>query len=168
MQTPTLTTNPPQVGYGDGGLTIGVAVFSRVMPEPFNHLAHTLLASAIRTALHCDEVHNEHCSFFRPEFSVHLITVNTESQAQAAISAIKQALASLECLDFSDIATFTAEGVWVTIHGLGIGGTNFAKAFLKPEDRAAWAKEAEARSAVAAVFLETLKKSIAQKSNPEK
>lgn len=167
MKSPTLILHTPQVETGSDKVMIGVAVLSHVWPHPFNQLSHTILAKAIRSGLDSAVVSYEFGAYYRPLFSVQVLTVPSAGQAQAAIAAIKQTLAALGLGDCSAIATFTAELVWVTIHGLGIGGTSFDKAFLKREEMDVCDAEIQASAVITETMVEAVRKELMERIKTE-
>ena len=139
---------------GDDHAYIGVAVVW--FPETFNLVSATILRNALEAGLLRKGVRIEsHGGYFKNVFSVSLFQVSPSDKG-SALAAIRETLSELQLLELATIAVRTAEQIWHTIHGLGIGGMTFGRAFLQEADITAAREQAKSSTEQTAVSFQAL------------
>jgi len=138
-ETPSVIEMPRATDNVQAYIAVAVVWY----PEAFNLPANVILKNALEAGLRRKPVRiAAHGGYFKNVFSVSVFTIDPAEKA-SALKALKETLAELKLLELSTIAVRTAEEIWLTIHGLGIGGMTFDQTFLRSEDIAAAKAESE-------------------------
>jgi hypothetical protein len=154
METPTSNTieTPKKTANEPARIVVAVIWLQDGFTSSGHHILYNALLSGVRRKGVAVETFG---AYFKSIFSVSSFALHPSAQA-AALEAIKGTLQELDLLPLATIAIRTAEQIWLTIHGIGIGGMNFEKAFLQPADMALAHEQARERIETAKQFLRAM------------
>lgn len=122
-----------------------IAVATLFFPENCSYWTFGILHKALVSGLNRSRIELlADGGFYRPRFSVSVCTVSREDRNRTCES-MRHTLEELGLRGQSTMAVSRAGDSWITIHGLGVGGINFADAFMKAEDIGAARTEIQAK-----------------------
>lgn len=124
---------PPQTGEGSEPIFIACAIVA--FPQGFTLPAAIILLASLKGSFRRAGIRASSGSYHRLD---RIVCVFRVEDATTALRCLRDALNELDLLDWAEIARYTAEEIWLTVHtgavaklaGSNVGGTGFQNRWL--------------------------------------